>query len=149
MIPERYLTLHHPSLKNLVRREVENMSHSQERQPFEFDQDTKLQSLILHAYLCAICHEPERPDDRFQYDHEIPIWFSREVGGALPCVIIKSLENCQPVHRTCHAEKHKTESRTELKEKAVDLLRRFLDKTVDPSRDDWRYKLKTVVTERR
>lgn len=118
------------------------MSYSKDRQPYEFDQQTKADALLLHGYLCAICHEPERPNDRFQYDHEIPIWFAKEVGGALPVIIIKSLENCRPVHRSCHLEKHRTECRVELKEQAVELVRRFLNRVVDPTKDDWRYQLR-------
>ena len=120
------------------------MTYSKERQPYEFDKETKLAALLLHAYLCAICHEPERPHDRFQFNHEIPIWYAKEVGGALPIVLIKSLANCQPVHESCHKKYHLTESRQRYRELAPKLLARFLAMTAEEQdeRDAWRTKLK-------
>lgn len=117
------------------------MTHSKERQPYEFDQDTKLASLVLHGYLCAVCHEPERPDDRFEFNHAVAIWFAKEIGGALSIEVIRSLANCEPVHHSCHRKIHKEESRAYYQRRAVEVFSKFLELNVDHSLDDWRYQL--------
>lgn len=116
--------------------------HSRGRLEYEFDLETKRAAFELYLGQCAECGGAETRDDPFEYDHELPIWYAKEIGGALSIVVIKSLANCRPVHRSCHKEKHRKENRTELKDRAIEVFRRYLDQVNEPSRDDWRQKLR-------
>jgi len=112
------------------------MSYSHTRQPYEFESKTKYEA-IRNAEVCEICGLPETPDDPFECNHVVAIWFAREV----PCLsieVIKSLANIQIVHRSCHKDLHDHESRQFYQELVPFVVARYLTLVVDHSKDDWR-----------
>lgn len=117
------------------------MSYSSSRQEYEFSLDTKRAALEQHGGRCAICGGVETPDDRFEFNHVLAVWFAKEIGGALSIEVIKSLANCEPVHKSCHRQLHLQESRAYYQELAPLVLQRYLTQIIDHSKDDWRVKL--------
>lgn len=117
------------------------------RNVYEFSAETKQQAYERSSGKCEICGQPLGRD--YNFHHEIAIWFAREVGGALPTVVIKSLANCVVAHKSCHEKIHKQESRRYYREKSTEVLERYLGLTADEQdkRDAWRYNAECGDTE--
>lgn len=149
MIQEQYLRLHHPSLKNLVNREVEYraMTNKDNRQPYNFDHETKMETLHRAGYRCEKCGKQDSATDRLQVHHQVSVWFARE-NPCLAIEVIKSLANSVALCNDCHKKEHQQESRAYYASLAPVVLTKWLESHIDPHKDDWRDKLKTVVTER-
>lgn len=125
------------------------MSNSPGRTEYEFDRETKQAALEKYQYRCARCGGEETREDPFEFNHRLPIWFAKEVGGALPVVLIKSLANCEPDHRSCHHEYHREETRELYLALAPIILKEYLESIVDMSKDDWRKQLKRTPAGRK
>jgi len=149
MIPERYLQRHHPSLTNLVQREVEYraMTHNENRQPYNFDPETKREALERAGYRCEVCGKQDSATERLEVNHICAIWFARE-NPCLTIEVLKSISNAQVLCHQHHKELHQNESRHYYASLAPQVLTKWLESHIDPHKDDWRDKLKTVVTER-
>ena len=115
--------------------------NSSSRTEYEFPLAVKRASLEQHGHRCAICGGEETPDDHFEYNHILAVWFAKEIGGALSLEVIKSLANCEPVHKSCHRDLHLRESRAYYQELAPIVLQNYLKQIIDHSKDDWRVKL--------
>lgn len=151
MIPERYLLRHHPSVANLVSREIErtiDMTHKENRTPYQFDHDIKLETLHRAGYRCEKCGKQDSATDRLQIHHQVAIWFARE-NPCLAIEVIKSIENAIALCAECHRAEHLHESRHYYASLAPVVLTKWLESHIDPHKDDWRDKLKTVVVERK
>lgn len=106
------------------------------RTQYEFDPKLKYEA-IKNTPVCEICGEPETKDNPFTAHHLIAIWFAKE-NPCLSLEVIKSLANLQVIHRDCHVELHKHESRIYYQEIVPKVVKKYLEITVDHSKDDWR-----------
>jgi 5-methylcytosine-specific restriction endonuclease McrA len=120
------------------------MSHSINREIYGFDPETKKQALEKSGFRCEVCGSTEH----LEVNHLVAIWFAVENPCLIPAVI-KSIANTQILCHPCHAQSHLNESRAKYAEIAPKVLDKYLQAKIDPHKDDWRDKLKTVVTERR
>jgi len=113
------------------------------RTPYEFDPKLKHEA-IKNALVCEVCGKPETKDNPFTCHHICSVWFARE-NPCLSLEVIRSLANLQVVCRKCHTEIHRHESRIFYQELVPEVAKRYLEITVDHSKDEWR---KGVIFER-
>jgi predicted HNH restriction endonuclease len=123
------------------------MGYAEKRRVFEFDFKTKQEALQRTHYTCEICGREENREKGvyLQAHHRIAIWFALE-NPCLALEAIRSLANLEIVCRECHSKIHEQESRTYYAELAPIVLRNYLNQVIDPSKDDWREKLKYAKT---
>lgn len=112
------------------------MTYKEKRLPYEFDYETK-QEALRRSPVCEGCGKPETKEDPFVVHHKIAIWFALENPCLIP-EVLRSIQNAQTLHRSCHHKLHRQESRKYYQEVVPVVVSAWLTAKVDHSKDDWR-----------
>lgn len=105
----------------------------------EFSHETKEKAKERAGYKCERCGKT----GHLEIHHILPLWWAKEV-PALSYAVISHLANTMVLCVSCHRKTHLEETRTAIAEKAPEVLRKYLEVTIQPQKDDWRKKLQKL-----